>query len=933
MAPGTILRGLLTSEEDWFESLPSPVILTDLHGNIFQANLPASQLLRLGDVPGLYCEAGGKTRPAPEWLRDQLELFARSEEEVHTFQKGILDSDGQPRDYEVRLARMLDVSQKFCAISVVMRDVTERHQARRQAERSGDDTNALLTAARALLDCRDFPTTARVIFDAAKGVTGATSGYVALLTTDGHENEVLFLDAGGQPCSVDPELPMPIRGLRAEAYRLRKAVCENRFATSRWVQFMPAGHMRLDNVLFAPLRHEHETVGLIGLANKPVDFTEHDVAMASAFGELAAVALHNARLLESLEQSEARFRQLFTEMHAGFALHEIICDEDGNPSDYRFLEVNAAFEQMTGLCREQILGKRVKEVLPGTEDYWITAYGQVARTGTPVRLEQFSNELDRFYEVVAFSPAKRQFAVVIQDVTSRVHGEEERRKLSTGIHQAAEAVVITDRTGAIEYVNPAWEAITGYSYDESIGNTPRMVKSGRHGVGFYADLWSTLLRGDVWKGRMTNRRKDGNLYEAEMTISPVRDRSGAITHFVSLKRDVTHETEMERRLRHAQKMEAIGALAGGIAHDFNNILQAILGYADIAHEDIPADTDARRCIEEIRKAGRRAAELVKQILAFGRPRETEIRPFHIEPIAKEVVVFLRQSIPANIQVRLNLAERDHAVVGDPAQLHQVLMNLATNAYHAMDQAGGILTIAVNPVSLNQPLATHDRVLDCGRYVCICVSDTGHGMDAETQRRIFEPYFTTKDKERGTGLGLATIYTIVSEMGGGIVVESTPGRGSSFNVYLPAATLCEEVGGESREERASTAEARGLSVLLVDDEEQLLSVTSKGLARLGYDVTAVGSAPEAVEYFSDPGTPCRFDVVITDFNMPNLSGTELAKHLKMLYPGLPVVLCTGCAERITDYQDMAGLLRKPYSIGELAQTIQAVAQGVKEEIPT
>lgn len=283
--------------------------------------------------------------------------------------------------------------------------------------------SSLLIAARAVLETSSFADTARRIFDLCRQLLGAASGYVALLSQDGHENEVLFLEAGGLPCSVDPGLPMPIRGLRADAYRTGKPVFDNDFAHSPWMEFMPEGHVSLNNVLFAPLNLGGRTVGLLGIANKPGGFTEEDSALAGAFAEIAAIALSKVRDEDALRESEERYRKLFSSMVAGFALHEILCDEAGKPVDYRFLEINQAFEHMTGLNAASAVGRTVREMIPGVEDCWIETYGKVALSGEPIHFENYSSMLGKHYEVSAYCPKKGQFATIFLDITERKNSE------------------------------------------------------------------------------------------------------------------------------------------------------------------------------------------------------------------------------------------------------------------------------------------------------------------------------------------------------------------------------------------------------------------------------------------------------------------------------------------------------------------------------
>ena len=502
----------------------------------------------------------------------------------------------------------------------------------------------------------------------------------------------------------------------------------------------------------------------------------------------------------------------------------------------------------------------------------------------------------------------------------RLRLEEDRRRLAAAIEQAAESIVITDTDGRIEYVNPSFERITGYGREEVIGKSPRILNSGEHSAGFYENMWSTLHRGEAWSGRIANRRKNGETYQETTTISPVRDDKGNVVNFVAVKRDITDELSLEAKLRQAQKMEAIGNLAGGIAHDFNNLLTVILGFSDMALNLLPEDSGkARGCVEQVRTAGNRARELVSQILTFSRQEEGERRPYAISSIVKEALKLLRSTLPANIELRKDVSARG-AVLCDPTQIHQVIMNLCTNAYHAMRETGGVLDVSLEDAVLDASTVISHPGLQPGPHLKLSVVDTGCGMDSRVIDRIFEPYFTTKTKGEGTGLGLSVVHGIVREHKGEISVYSEAGRGTSFHVHLPA------VAG------ASTAEADGPfqepprgreHILLVDDEESLQRLGAHILGGLGYRVAVCGNGVEALEWLQEDSR--SFDLVITDQSMPRMTGLELARRLLSLRPDLPVILCTGFAYGVTRERvreaGIRELVMKPFRSGDLAEKVR------------
>jgi PAS domain S-box-containing protein len=511
---------------------------------------------------------------------------------------------------------------------------------------------------------------------------------------------------------------------------------------------------------------------------------------------------------------------------------------------------------------------------------------------------------------------------VDKDITEHKQAEEERIRLVTAIEQSVESVVITDRDGTIQYVNPAFAFISGYARKEAIGQNPRTIKSGKHPKEFYADLWNTITSGKVWRGHFINKKKNGTLYEEEATISPIKNNSGEIINFVAVKRDVTEEIKLEDKLRQAQKMEAIGTLAGGIAHDFNNILSAIMGYTELAEYETPEGSKTRDKLKEVLKAGHRAKDLVKQILAFSRQGDQERKPLQINHIVKEALKLLRASLPTTIEIQQNIETDSGIIEADPTQIHQVLMNLCTNAAHAMNNKGGVLVVSVGNVELeNKEMGLEYPNVPPGRYVRLTIRDTGHGMSAEIVDRIFDPYFTTKQKGEGTGLGLAVVHGIVKSYGGVITVDSQIGKGSTFNIYLPAIERKIE-----EEKRTREAIPKGHQrILFVDDEPSLVDIGRKMLGHLGHEVIVRTSSLEALEAFRND--PERFDLVITDKTMPQMTGFDLARELKQIRQDIPVILCTGFSDT-TDSDEakamgISGLVMKPIVMREMAKIIKEV----------
>ncbi|MDX2499180.1 MAG: response regulator, partial [Deltaproteobacteria bacterium] len=395
--------------------------------------------------------------------------------------------------------------------------------------------------------------------------------------------------------------------------------------------------------------------------------------------------------------------------------------------------------------------------------------------------------------------------------------------------------------------------------------------------------------------------------------------------------DVTERSRLEQQLQQAQKFEAIGTLAGGIAHDFNNILFPIVGYTELTMDDTPEDSQARQNLQEVLKATNRAKELVQQILAFSRQSSQERKPLKIQYLIKEAFKLLRATIPSSIEIDCDIDEFCGPINGDPTQIHQIIMNLCTNAYHAMQESGGKLEVKLKEININYEQSQERVGMKIGKHIELTVKDSGHGMDQQVMDRIFEPYYTTKEQGKGTGLGLSVIHGIVKNYGGDIVVSSQSGKGSTFKVYLPVIDEFEE----EIETTAPSTEINGTErILLVDDEKQIIDIEQQILERLGYKVTPKTDSEEALEEFA--AQPDRFDLVITDMTMPKMTGDQLAKRMMDIKPQIPVILCTGFNEAITEEKALAmgidKFIMKPIIKDDLANTIRTVLDNNGPALP-
>ncbi|MGD8285540.1 MAG: PAS domain S-box protein [Desulfobacterales bacterium] len=490
--------------------------------------------------------------------------------------------------------------------------------------------------------------------------------------------------------------------------------------------------------------------------------------------------------------------------------------------------------------------------------------------------------------------------------------------LVTAVESTAEAIIITDLNGTIQYVNPAFERITGYSRSDAMDQPISILNSGKHDKSFFDAMWDTLQRGDIWQGRILNRKKDGSHFESEATVSPVKNNQGEMINYVSVQRDITHEVQLEKQLRDAQKMEAIGTLAGGIAHDFNNLLMGIQGNISLSLSEIDFDSTLFRNLKKVEQYVQNGVELTKNLLGFAQGGKYEIRMLDVNELLNEkILIFSRAN--KDISFQTHFASDLWSVEADRGQMDQVILNLFMNAVRAMPD-GGILAVETRNVTIEKEQNSGYKI-KAGTYIKISVSDTGIGMDEETKRRLFDPFFTTKEMGRGIGLGMASAYGIIKNHEGIITVDSQEGQGTRFDIYLPAE--------DKPADKTTTATTDSIStkktVLMVDDEEMIIDVGTRMLNKLGYDVLSAVSGEEAIEVYNQ--NQHKIDLVILDMVMPQISGGEAFDRLRKLNPDVKVILSSGYsidgqATEILD-RGCCAFIQKPFNLQMLAQTIESV----------
>ncbi len=642
-------------------------------------------------------------------------------------------------------------------------------------------------------------------------------------------------------------------------------------------------------------------------------------------------------LADALEKERNNYRSML-DTAEGFAVYQLAMESD-RKSGAKVVFVSPSIKDVLGVEDPLDFKSWFERIHPADRE-------RVEKGNRLSRLERIPfNE-----EVRIYNPAKESwrhihaiskpvfddngtlghFNGLLVDVTDQKKAEialRESEERYRGAFEQAGVGIRISQNGVLVYVNPKFVKMYGYDEPEEILGKPVELLAVPEEREKVLKRQSERLAGKDVRSHyeLTAMKKNGERFDVEVWLTLIKyNEKPAILAFVL---DIGAEKKLKQQLFRAQKMEAIGALAGGIAHDFNNILAAIMGYTELAGLYVPKNSAMRRNLEQVMKASQRAKDLIGHILAFSRQVEKERRPVHVGPIVKETTNLLKATLPATIEIRHDIDCDLDPVFGDPSQIHQVLLNLCTNAAHAMRGKSGILSVSMKSVKINGSPENKALNLDAGKYLKLSVSDTGSGIPKEIVDRVFEPYFTTKGKGEGTGLGLSMVHGIVADYRGTVTVYSEPGLGSTFNVYLP---VIEKKIVETEKNQQQSLPTGNERILIVDDELVLVNLEKQLLEHLGYEVDICASSPEALETFEKD--PARYDLVITDLTMPKITGDELAARMTRIRPDIPVVLCSGYPERITEvkatHPEIKAFLQKPLVIGELAEAVRRTLDDLK-----
>lgn len=633
---------------------------------------------------------------------------------------------------------------------------------------------------------------------------------------------------------------------------------------------------------------------------------------------------HLKKIESALRRSEEKFKSIFDK---SLDVILLINRETG-----KILQVNKSVKKVLGYNSMDLIGIKLEKLIDkkNNENKNPLMLNTIRDTVIEALEIKCADDticiMDLTAKIITWD-ADEVILLTLRDVSERLETKEEISRLASVVRQANVTVVITDLNGDIEYVNPAFEKISGYSADEVLGKNPKILQSGDHDIDFYRNLWNTILSGKNWKGIFINRKKDGSRYYEDSVIFPIKDDEGKIINFAAVKRDITAERNLQDQLIQMQKLESIGLLAGGIAHDFNNIIISINGNAELLLEELKGNSEYKGKVVSILKAGKRASGLTRQLLAFSRKQMAELKIVNVNELILDIYKMLKRLISEDIKLVKNIYAKDCNIKADPAQIEQILINLAINARDAINQkvngsANKIIRIKTTRKVLDENFVLKHPGSNTGPHIVISVSDNGIGMEKEMINKIYEPFFTTKPEGKGTGLGLSMVYGIVKQNNGSIYATSKYGQGTCFDIYWPESSDIQQT--EVIEEKEVQFKG-GETILIVEDDESVREIAAATLKSVGYNTLEATNGKEALEYLKSKDK--NVSLILSDVVMPEMGGKELAKKVKKQFSNIKILFSSGYAEdQIAEsgiLNDDVDFITKPYALQALQKKVREI----------
>lgn len=899
------------------DTIPIPVYYKDSKGlylgcnAAFEAFVGASR----SDIVGIAAHDLLPIARADKHHAKDMALL--SDQGVQVYEASGIEKDGEHRDVIFHKATFVDVNDQVAGMVGTIVDITDRKQAERERLANLRFFESMDRVNRAIQSADDLEVMMKDLLDVVRSIFDCDRAFLMSPCDPGSPTWFIPMESSKpeyRGASVF-EREMPMDPQLAETLHIL-------LNTDGPVKFGPGA----DHELAEDVSKQFNIQSFMSMAiypktgipwqfgihqcSHPRQWAQEEMRIFEAIGRRLADGLSSLLALRDLAQNEDFLDKVVEH------IPDMIFVKKAH--GLNFVRVNKAGEQLLGYPRQELLGKTDYEFFPKkVADVIAQKDRQVLESKELVDIPEETvssrGKKKRILHTkkipILDEAGEPQYLLGIsEDITERKQAEQSIRKLTQAIEQSPVSIMITDVNGKIEFVNAWFTQVTGYSSNEVIGQNPSILKSGESPAGAYRKLWRTIRSGDIWQGEFKNRKKNGELFWEQATIAPIRDAQNSITHYVAVKEDITERKELEIRLRQVQKMEAIGQLAGGIAHDFNNILSAITGYTELSIGTIEPETPTFEYLSHVLEASKRAKDLINQIMMFSRETNHELIPIRIDFPVKEALKLIRASVPATIEMQTMIQSKSYALA-DPTQIHQIVMNLCTNAAQSMAESGGILEVHLTDTTVDHG---DDRKYypdaKPGEYILLTVSDQGYGINAQLIHRIFDPFFTTKKRGEGTGMGLSVVHGIVKSCSGFIYVHSRLDEGTTFEILIPV----QQHAGAHNAIHKKQIPKGSESILFVDDETMIVDIAKKMLKTLGYRVVARTNAKEALEEFKN--NPESFDLVVTDLTMPKMSGLDMAEKLLQIRPGFPIVLCTGFdvtmdEEKIFE-RGVSGIIHKP-----------------------
>ncbi len=913
------------------------IYATDLDGRYILLNQASERLLKrsreqlIGQPFAPYL--------APEHLemaRDMMQRKLNGGMDHSSYEVEIIDAEGGHHSMENNSSLVIDSAGQAIAVQGVLRDITERKRKDELLARKKRQLAVLAEAGKTLNETLDAQQIARKLLTLASEMVVCESGAVGFY----HDDKMCFREymKSGQIIAVKLDFPSGY-GVPGHLIYTRKPYISHNALRDEYVVpdiQQEFGFIRLVNVPI--LDAESKLLGCFEMYDRldGQDFDEQDVEMLLSLSGIVAVALVNAQLLDEqrrnrleLEQAASRMRKV---LDAGF--DAVIVHQD-----FKVAFANAAALKMFSFAGEQqALGVDVIDFVDERFKRLATRVGKKAvranktfglleiRAMDPIHSRSFPIE-------IATTPilwhGHRAAVSIIRDISLRKQAEEELRLLESAVASVNESIVVTDPDGTIVYVNPSFTRNTGFEADYAIGKTPAILNSKQQSKAFYQQFWDTISHGKPWTGRILDRRKDGTIFPVNLSVAPIFDAQGEITHYVALHEDLTQAESFQKKLMQAQKMEAVGTMVGGVAHDFNNMLAGIVGNFYMIRRQHPDDEKLLKRIQTMEDATGHGANLIRQMLTFARKDHPEMNSLQLSSFIKEAHKLADAAMPENIRFSLNISNAgDVCVRADATQMQQVLLNLITNARYAVEDVPdesrqGKIQIEVDcsqpPMQL---LRDNPEMITDGDWCCIRCVDNGCGIKADNLEHVFEPFFTTKGVGKGTGLGLAMVYGAVHNHRGLIDIASAPDEGTTISIWLPQ---YREKAAVVVANQTMYVDGGGRLILLVDDEESLRHVLVEVLQQNGFSVLQACDGVQAVDIFKANSNVVA--AVVMDVVMPSKGGVIAAKEIREMNADVPIIFQTGYGEQTQ--LDAAGsiansdALQKPVHIPEMLDMIMSL----------